>query len=52
MALVSILLVLIYKQPYKKINEETMVQSAALNSQMIESLRGIETVKCNSNEDI
>ena len=51
MALVSILLVLIYKQPYKKINEETMVQSAALNSQMIESLRGIETVKCNANED-
>ncbi len=47
----SILLVLIYKQPYKKINEETMVQSAALNSQMIESLRGIETVKCNANED-
>jgi ATP-binding cassette subfamily B protein len=27
------------------------VQSAALNSQMIESLRGIETVKCNANED-
>ena len=51
MALVSILLVLIYKQPYKKINEESMVQSAALNSQMIESLRGIETVKCNANED-
>ena len=51
MALVSILLVLIYKQPYKKINEESMVQSAALNSQMIESLPGIETVKCNANED-
>ena len=51
MALVSILLVLIYKQPYKKINEETMVQSAALNSQMIESLRGIETIKCNACED-
>ena len=51
MALVSILLVLVYKQPYKKINEETMIQSAALNSQMIESLRGIETVKCNANED-
>ena len=42
MALVSILLVLIYKQPYKKINEETMVQSAALNSQMIESLRQVQ----------
>ena len=51
MALVSILLVLVYKQPYKKINEESMAQSAALNSQMIESLRGIETVKCNANED-
>ena len=51
MALVSILLVLVYKQPYKRINEESMAQSAALNSQMIESLRGIETVKCNANED-
>ena len=51
MALVSILLVLVYKQPYKKINEESMAQSAALNSQMIESLRGIETVKCNAEED-
>ena len=50
MALVSILLVLVYKQPYKKINEESMAQAAALNSQMIESLRGIETVKCNANE--
>ena len=50
MALVSILLVLVYKQPYTRINEESMAQSAALNSQMIESLRGIETVKCNANE--
>ena len=50
MALVSILLVLVYKQPYKRINEESMAQSAALNSQMIESLRGIETVKFNANE--
>ena len=51
MALVSILLVLVYKQPYKKINEESMAQSAALNSQMIESLRGIETIKCNACEE-
>ena len=49
--LLSLLLVIIYKQPYKRINEETMQQSAVLNSQMIESLRGIETVKCNANED-
>ena len=47
----SLLLVIIFKQPYKRINEETMVQSAVLNSQMIESLRGIETIKCNANED-
>lgn len=44
----SLLLVIIFKQPYKRINEETMVQSAVLNSQMIESLRGIETIKCNA----
>ncbi len=48
--LLSILLVFIFKQPFKRINEETMQQSAILNSQMIESLRGIETVKCNANE--
>ena len=49
--LLSILLVFIFKQPFKRINEETMQQSAVLNSQMIESLRGIETVKCNAEED-
>ena len=49
--ILSLLLVIIFKQPYKRINEETMVQSAVLNSQMIESLRGIETIKCNANED-
>lgn len=47
----SLLLVIIFKQPYKRINEETMQQSAVLNSQMIESLRGIETIKCNACED-
>ena len=47
----SLLLVIIFKQPYKRINEESMQQSAMLNSQMIESLRGIETIKCNACED-
>ena len=47
----SLLLVIILKEPYKRINEETMQQSAVLNSQMIESLRGIETIKCNACED-
>ena len=51
MTLVSLLLVLVYRRPYKKINEETMQQASILNSQMIEGLRGIETIKCNANED-
>ncbi len=51
MTLVSLLLVLIYRRPYKKINEETMQQASILNSQMIEGLRGIETIKCNAGED-
>ena len=51
MTLVSILLVLVYKRPYKKINEESMQQASILNSQMIEGLRGIETIKCNAGEE-
>lgn len=52
MTIISILLVLIFKQPYKKINEEQMQQSSVLNSQIIEGLRGVETIKGNANEDI
>lgn len=52
MTIISILLVLIFKQPYKKINEEQMQQSAVLNSQIIEGLRGVETIKGNANEDV
>ena len=51
MTLVSLLLVLVYRRPYKKINEETMQQASILNSQMIEGLRGIETIKCNAGEE-
>lgn len=51
MTLISILLVFIFKQPYKKINEEQMQQSAVLNSQIIEGLRAVETIKGNANED-
>lgn len=47
----SILLVFIFKQPYKKINEEQMQQSSLLNSQIIEGLRAVETIKGNANED-
>lgn len=47
----SILLVFIFKHPYKKINEEQMQQSSVLNSQIIEGLRAVETIKGNANED-
>lgn len=43
MTIISIILVFIFKQPYKKINEEQMQQSAVLNSQIIEGLRAVET---------
>lgn len=52
MTIISILLVLLFKEPYKKINEEQMQQSAVLNSQIIEGLRAVETIKGNANEDL
>ena len=51
MTLVSILLVFLFKQPYKKINEEQMQQGSILNSQIIEGLRGVETIKGNAIEE-
>ena len=51
MTIVSILLVFIFKQPYKKINEEQMQQASVLNSEIIEGLRGFETIKGNANEE-
>ena len=52
MTIISVLLVYIFKQPYKKINEEQMQQSSVLNSQIIEGLRAVETIKGNANENI
>lgn len=51
MTIVSILLVFIFKHPYKKINEEQMQQASILNSQIIEGLRAVETIKGNANEE-
>lgn len=51
MTAISILLVFIFKQPYKKINEEQMQQAAILNSEIIEGLRAVETIKGNANEE-
>lgn len=47
---VSILLVFIFKQPYKKINWEQMQQASILNSQIIEGLEAFETIKGNAGE--
>ena len=49
--IISAALIYIFKGPYKKINLEQMEAGARLNSQVIESLRGIETIKVNTAED-
>lgn len=51
LTVISLLLVLIFKEPYKKINMEQMQQASVLNSQIIEGLEGIETIKGNANEN-
>lgn len=51
LTVVSILLVFIFKQPYKKINWEQMQQASILNSQIIEGLEAFETIKGNAGED-
>ncbi len=51
MTVISIILVFIFKQPYKRINEEQMQQSSVLNSEIIEGLRAVETIKGNANEE-
>ena len=52
MTIINVILVFIFKRPYKKINLVQMEQSAKLNSSMIESLRSIEMVKENAIEEI
>lgn len=51
LTVISIILVFIFKQPYKKLNEEQMQQASVLNSQIIEGLRAVETIKGNANEE-
>ncbi|MCM1367582.1 MAG: peptidase domain-containing ABC transporter [Roseburia sp.] len=42
---VNAVLVYVFKKPYKELNLESMEKQAALNSQIIDSLKGVETVK-------
>ncbi len=49
--LINAILVYAFKKPYKTLNTENMEKQAALNSQIIDSLKGIETVKSFGVED-
>jgi ATP-binding cassette subfamily B protein len=51
LTVISIILVFCFKQPYKKINLEQMQQASILNSEIIEGLSGVETIKGNANEE-
>jgi ATP-binding cassette subfamily B protein len=51
MTALSAVLIYVFKAPYKKLNKKSMEQAAKLNSQIIESLNGIEVVKTNSSEE-
>ncbi|WP_281086112.1 peptidase domain-containing ABC transporter [Eubacterium ruminantium] len=51
MTFVSVVLIYIFKQPYKRINMEQMQRSSAMNSEIIEGLRSIETIKGSAYED-
>ena len=43
--IVNAILVYAFKRPYKELNIESMEKQASLNSQIIDSLKGVETVK-------
>lgn len=44
-AIVNAVLVYAFKRPYKELNIESMEKQASLNSQIIDSLKGVETIK-------
>lgn len=50
MVLINIILVYVFKKPYKKLNYEQMEAGAILNSHLIESIRNIETIKSQNDE--
>ena len=50
MVIINVILIYIFKKPYKKYNYEQMESNAMLNSQLIESIENIETVKSMSDE--
>lgn len=51
LTIISAVLIYAFKAPYKAINLKKMEAEARLNSHIIESLKGIETIKVNASED-
>ena len=51
MTICSMVLVYVFKKPYKRINMEQMHRNSTMNSEIIEGLRAIETIKGNADED-
>lgn len=51
LTVISIILVYVFKKPYKKYNLIQMEQNARLSSSMIESLQSVEMIKTNAIED-
>lgn len=50
MVVINIGLIYVFKKPYKKINQEQMEAGSRLNSQLIESLKNIRSVKAHGDE--
>ena len=50
MVAINVVLIYFFKKPYKKLNYDLMETGSLLNSQLIESMKNIETVKAQSDE--
>lgn len=51
MVVINIILIYIFKKPYKEINKRQMETGSILNSQLIESIQNINTVKALNDEE-
>ncbi|MDR1939609.1 MAG: peptidase domain-containing ABC transporter [Clostridiales bacterium] len=51
LTLLNVVLVYVFKKPYKELNLQSMEKQAAMNSQIIDGLKGVETVKSFGVED-
>lgn len=47
MAVLSAVLIFLFRSPYRRLNRKSMEQNARLNSQIIESLNNVSTIKTN-----